>query len=52
MAEAQEWLYEAKPANGRWQARQSLNGTLLKCQWFDTEEHAQEQCRRWEQKRK
>jgi hypothetical protein len=47
MPAVQEWSYEVRQANGRWQARQFLNGTLLKCMWFDTEEHAQARCKSW-----
>lgn len=47
MTEVQEWHYEVEPANGRYRARQFLNGQLLKCSWFDTEEHAQQACKDW-----
>jgi hypothetical protein len=46
-SEAMVWAYEVEPANGKWRARQYLNGQLLKCCWYDTEQHAQDACKTW-----
>jgi hypothetical protein len=48
----QVYTYEARKTNsGRWEARQLLNGTLLKCVFRDTEEEAKRQCKKWEAQR-
>ena len=41
------WSYEVRPGNGKWMARQFLNGVLLKSTWAETEKGAQALCKTW-----
>jgi hypothetical protein len=42
-----EWNYTVKPDKGSYQARQYMNGQLLKIAWAETEDDAHELCKSW-----